>query len=160
MENGNENIENEIEFEEPSGWLLSHDILETIGYSGGFVIFLAILALILYLKCRNKRTSTTTFVPLFDNLRLNVQMVGDEPKFEPLHQPSGYAAVAQPQPEESQNWGNSCHQMTFTEDTAACQQTSEQSHSVKRDKKDRIRQESQSHHRDHSSLISTVVRTA
>ena len=70
-----------IVFEEPSGWLLSHDILETIGYSTGFLVFLAILALILYLKCRDKRTSTT-FVPWFDNPHHNIQMVGVEPKFE------------------------------------------------------------------------------
>ena len=117
----NDKYEDEIVFEEPSGWLLSHDILETVGYSIGFLVFLGILALILYLKCRNKRTSTT-LVPWFDNLHHNVQMVGVEPKFESLHQPVGYVAAAQPQP-ENQNWGNSCHEMTFIEGSTACQQT-------------------------------------
>ena len=88
----NDKYEDEIVFMEPSGWLLSHDILETIGYSIGF---LGILALILYLKCRNKNTSTT-LVPWFDNIQRNVQMVGIEPKFESLHQPVGYVATAQP----------------------------------------------------------------
>ena len=70
----NDKYEDEIVFKEPSGWLLSHDILETIGYSIGFLVFLGILALILYLKCRNKQTSTT-LVPWFDNLHRNVQML-------------------------------------------------------------------------------------
>ena len=148
-------------FKEPSGWLLSQDILQTVGYSIGFLFFLGILALILYLKCHNKNTSTT-LVPWFDNIQRNVPTVGVEPKFESLHQPVGYVAAAQPQPENI--WDNSCQEMAFTENSAACKQTppqtSEHSPSRKRDKKDRVRNESQSHNRDHSSLISSVVRTA
>jgi len=87
-------------------------------------------------------------------------MVEMEQKFEPLHQPVGYVAAPQPQPENISD--NSCQEMAFT-DSAACKQTpppaSEHSPSRNRDKKERVRNKQQSD-RDHSSLISSVIRTA
>ena len=44
----------EMEMEEPSGWLLSNDVIETVGYCGGSFLFLAIFSLIMYLKFWNK----------------------------------------------------------------------------------------------------------
>jgi len=46
----NDTDEDEMIFEELSRWLLSQDIIETVGYSIDFLIFIGILAIILYLK--------------------------------------------------------------------------------------------------------------
>ena len=34
--------EMEMEMEEPSGWLFSHDVIEAVGYLGGSFLFLSI----------------------------------------------------------------------------------------------------------------------
>ena len=150
----------EKEMDEPSGWLLSHDIMEIIGYCVGFSLFLAIFSLIVYLKCRTKAAHTTTFLPLFDNLQQSVQMRGGEGRFESFRQPSGYSPVTQPQPEDH----DSCHQMVVDESTTAVlqspPQTSEPGPSLQHHKKTNLNPQSQSQPKDPPSLISSVIRTA
>ena len=158
----NDADEDEMLFEEPSGWLLSQDIIETVGYSIGFLIFMGIVAVILYLKCKNKNSSTAV-IPWFGGVQRGVQMVGLEQSFEPLHQPAsqpvGY--VAAPQPDPDNIWDNSCQERTFTDSAAGKQpppSASEHSPSHNGDKKGRLRNKQQSD-RDHS-LISSIIRTA
>ena len=158
----NNSVEDEMIFEEPDGWLLKQDIIETLGYSVGFLIFLGIVAIILYLKCKNKNSSTAV-IPWFGGVQRGVQMVGLEQSFEPLHQPAsqpiGY--VPAPQPDPDNIWDNSCQERTFTDSAAGKQpppSASEHSPSHNGDKKGRLRNKQQSD-RDHS-LISSIIRTA
>ena len=148
-----------MDIEEPGMWLLSQDMIESLGYVGGSCLFMAICALVLYFKCRTKSARSATLFPVFDNWSGNVQLRSGEGRFEPFWQPSGYTHVGQPQPEE-----DSSRQMSPDDSSAACLQSSppesEPSPPLQSTKRIHPSPKHQSRSRGPPSLLSTIVRKA
>ena len=104
---GHDNTEQlDIETESASGWLWQEDVIQIIGTSIGFCIFLLVVMGIVYLKCKRKRGSSV-LVPYFDSETQSVNLsrggFGQLPSYKHISQPhpdipTGPAASAETTP--------------------------------------------------------------
>ena len=83
----------EIETESASDWLLQEDIVQIIGISIGFFLFILVVMSVVYLKCKNKRGSAM-MVPYFraDDQSVSLHRGG-------FGQNQSYTQFSQPQPD-------------------------------------------------------------
>ena len=56
-----EELDENMQFETADSILLNLDLIEILGYGTGFCIFMLVLFLILYLKCRQKTSPSPSF---------------------------------------------------------------------------------------------------
>ena len=96
----------DIETESASGWLWQEDVIQIIGTSIGFCLFLLVVMGIVYLKCKRKRGSSV-MVPYFSSETQSVNLsrggFGQHPSYTQFSQPhpdipTGPAASAETTP--------------------------------------------------------------
>ena len=80
----------ELDTERAGGWLFQEDIIQTIGISIGFCIFLLVVMGIVYLKCKRKR-GESVLVPYYDSETQSVNLsrggFGQLPSYKHISQP-------------------------------------------------------------------------
>ena len=100
-EEDNEHLE--LDTEKAGGWLFREDVIHTVALAIGFCVFLLVLMVILYLKCKSKRGGSL-LVPYFNaetqSVDLNRGGYGQLPSYSNVSQPhpddpAGPAASAQ-----------------------------------------------------------------